>query len=180
MQRVVQVGVQLVRVVDVRAQTDEAQAHERRDERVVSRVARQVHLGNGPHAIEAPGRERPAQFVEHGLSRRDLHLHSNTLAPVRCEGAGVLVELSPTSDWDEYEYLRIKSSRGPAPFPLFRYFFSLSYAKAAPRGHGSVNASTWTARSQSDCSTCLSPLGMALHNFPRCTRPTTACALPAQ
>lgn len=60
----------------VGSQSDKTQAHERGDECVISRIAREIELDAVPIAVESPVVfERPFHFLQHGLPYVDLRLH---------------------------------------------------------------------------------------------------------
>jgi len=73
---VVQLRVDFVVVFAVGAQSDQTQAHERRDQGVISRVADEIELEAVPEAVEpAVVDERPLHLVQHRLAGADLRLH---------------------------------------------------------------------------------------------------------
>ena len=78
---VVKFGIDFVVVVvlSVGSQPDEAEAHERRDQSVVSGIASQVELDAVPVAVQSAIAERAFHLFQHGLPQVDLRLHFNAL-----------------------------------------------------------------------------------------------------
>lgn len=73
-----QLGIDFVVIVifAVGAESDETQAHERRNQGVISGIAGQIELDAVPVAVEpAVVDERPFHLLQHRLPGADLRLH---------------------------------------------------------------------------------------------------------